>query len=57
VYIYVSKEVRDFWLFFEAKRSPITKKFGKHRHRVFWLENLATQIHAGHDNIMENNKY
>jgi hypothetical protein len=46
----------DLWLFFEAKRSPITKKFDKHGHRVFWLETLKKQILTGHDSIMENNK-
>jgi hypothetical protein len=51
----MSKEVRDLWLVFEAKRSPITKNFGKHRHRVFWLKNLTKQILSGHDSIMENN--
>jgi len=43
----MSKVVRDLWLFFEAKRGPITKKVWENR-----LENLTIQILAGHDSIM-----
>ena len=40
------QECEDPWLFFEAKRGPLAKTFGKHRSTVYKLEQSYVQFHT-----------